>query len=103
MVHTSSFDITNADAYFNEMVLPQYENFIKRNSSSRHALLTTILLYHMYEWVHKRKFREQEFKTTYPDHSNSDIDRFAFSLFLDTREKHCCHRTHAEDEYRVQH
>lgn len=74
MAHTSSFNITSANEYFNEMVLPQYEDFIKRNSSSRNALLTIILVYHMYEWVNKRKFKKEEFTTVYPNHSDLALD-----------------------------
>ena len=32
------------------MIIPQHEDFREKNSSSRHALLTIILIYHMYEW-----------------------------------------------------
>ena len=74
MVHTSSFDIINADAYFNEMVLPQYEEFINNNSSSRHALLSTIIVYHMYEWVHNRKFEQNDFRANYPVHQSLAIE-----------------------------
>lgn len=69
MSHSSSFGIRNAEAFFNEMVLPQYEEFLRNNSSSRYALLTIILAYHLYEWVHKRKFKINEFEETYPAHA----------------------------------
>ena len=69
MVHTSSFEIKNAETFFNEMVLPQYEKFLRNNSSSRYALLTTIMAYHLYEWVHKKKFTLDEFKVAYPAHT----------------------------------
>ncbi|PLY01958.1 MAG: hypothetical protein C0623_04735 [Desulfuromonas sp.] len=56
------------------MVLPQYQEFLENNASSRHALLTTILAYHLYEWVHGgKKFSrcsEDEFRSLYP----SDIE-----------------------------
>ena len=70
MNHTSSFNIKNAEDFFNEMVLPQYEEFLKNNSSSRYALLTTMLAYHFYEWVHKSKFQISEFEKTYPDYTH---------------------------------
>lgn len=69
MAHTSSFEIKNAETFFNEMVLPQYEEFLRNNSFSRYALLTTIMAYHLYEWVHKKKFTLDEFKAAYPAHT----------------------------------
>lgn len=69
MAHTSSFEIKDAETFFNEMVLPQYEEFLKNNSSSRYALLTTIMAYHLYEWVHKKKFELNEFEVAYPAHT----------------------------------
>ena len=74
MVHESSFGIKSADDYLNQMLLPQYDDFIKNNSSSRHALLTTIIAYHMYEWVHKTKFNELEFLAKYPNYQEVSID-----------------------------
>ncbi|MDH1468988.1 hypothetical protein [Shewanella sp. GD03713] len=74
MTHTSSFDIKTADDYLTEMLLPQHEDFIKNNSSSRHALLTTIIAYHMYEWVHKTKFNQASFNTNYPGSPDIAID-----------------------------
>jgi hypothetical protein len=62
-------DINNASVFLEKMLLPQYEKFIQNNSSSRHALLTTILAYHMFEWVHGKKFGrfcEEEFQSSYP-------------------------------------
>ncbi len=70
MNHISSFNIVNADNYFKEMVLPQYDDFLNENSSSRYALLTIILVYHMYEWVNKEKFNENKFKAAYPNSAN---------------------------------
>ena len=65
MVHESSFHIRSPHDFLNEMVIPQHEEFIADNSSSRHALLTIILAYHMYEWVHRRKFSIGHFGATY--------------------------------------
>lgn len=66
MTHTSSFDITNADDFFHKIVIPQYKDFMANNSSSRHALLSTIVAYHLYEWVHSKKFTIEHFKSNYP-------------------------------------
>ena len=51
---------------FRIIVIPQYEDFVSNNSSSRYALLTTIVAYHMYEWAHRKKFTVGHFKSTYP-------------------------------------
>ena len=50
MMHKSSFNIRTARDFLHEMIIPQHEDFREKNSSSRHALLTIILVYHMYEW-----------------------------------------------------
>ena len=55
MLHVSSFDIRTAQCFLNKMVIPQYEDFLKDNASSRHALLTSILVFHMFEWANPRK------------------------------------------------
>ena len=68
MARTSSFDVKNADDFFTQLVIPQYEEFLANNASSRHALLTTILAYHLYEWVHGEKFTEVSFLNRYPFH-----------------------------------
>ena len=47
MTHTSSFDIKTADDFFRTVVIPQYEDFVDDELSVRHALLTTIVAYHM--------------------------------------------------------
>ena len=53
MVHKSSFDIKTVQDFLYKMIIPQYEEFKENNSSSRHALLTIILVYHMREWANK--------------------------------------------------
>jgi hypothetical protein len=69
MKHTSSFDIMTADDFFRRVLIPQYEDFTAKNSSSRHALLTTIVAYHMYEWVNGKKFTIEDFESKYPQNS----------------------------------
>ncbi len=68
-MHESSFTIRTPRDFLHEMVIPQHEDFIGENSSSRHALLTIILVYHMYEWVHGRKFCGNHFRSTYENES----------------------------------
>ena len=67
MKHHSSFGISTAREFLRELVLPEYRAFIQRNSSIRHALLTIILAYHMYEWVHNKKYTREHFKKAHPD------------------------------------
>ncbi len=55
MAHESSFDIKTAQDFLHKMILPQYEEFKTNNASSRHALLTIILVSHMHEWVRPNK------------------------------------------------
>ena len=66
-MHKSSFSIQSPKDFWNEMIMPQYEDFKVNNSSSRHVLLTIILLHHMYEWVYERKFCKDHFNLTYKD------------------------------------
>lgn len=65
----TTFDITTPAEFLNNLLVPQHQDFIANNSSRRHALLTTIVAYHMYEWVHRRKFTICEFETLYPANS----------------------------------
>ena len=65
MPHESSFNIRTPRDFLHEMVIPQHEDFKVDNSSSRHALLTIILVYHMYEWVHRKPFNIRHFRSTY--------------------------------------
>ncbi len=66
-MYESSFDIRSPKDFWYEMVIPQYEDFKEKNSSSRHALLTIILLYHMYEWVNEHTFSKDHFRSIYKD------------------------------------
>lgn len=70
MEHMSSFGLKNAGDFFHQMVIPQHEEFISNNASSRYALLTTILAYHLFEWVHGKKFTEDHFLEKYPSHQD---------------------------------
>lgn len=65
MAHQSSFDIKDPYDFMHKMIVPEYEDFLANNSSSRHALLAIILVYHMYEWVHHKKFRADHFRAHY--------------------------------------
>ena len=67
MSHQASFGIHNARDFLHELVVPQHDAFVADNSSSRHALLTVIVAYHMYEWVHGKKFTRGRFRTQYPN------------------------------------
>ena len=67
MAHNSSFAIETPRDFLRDMIIPQHEDFIAKNCSSRYALLTIILVYHMYEWVHGTKFTNSHFNSTYPN------------------------------------
>ena len=48
------------------MVVPQYNDFLTNNASSRFALLCAFVAYHMFEWANnRREFREADFKARY--------------------------------------
>ena len=65
MTHDSSFNIRTPHHFLHEMIIPQYEEFRAKNSSSMYALLTIILVYHMYEWVHCKEFNINHFRKKY--------------------------------------
>ena len=65
--HESSFAIHTPCDFLQKMILPQYEDFMVQNGSSRHALLVIILAFHMYEWVHRTPFGKDHFKCVYPN------------------------------------
>lgn len=67
MSHQASFGVRTARDFFDQLVVPQHADFVRENGSSRHALLTVIVAYHMYEWVHGRKFTPRDFRTRYPN------------------------------------
>ena len=69
MAHASSFGITTAREFFQEIVIPHYGDFKSDNASPRHALSTTIFAYHMYEWVNTSKFTIADFTSKYPNDS----------------------------------
>ena len=45
MKHDSSFNIRTARDFLYELILPQYKEFVRHNASSRHALLSIVLVY----------------------------------------------------------
>jgi hypothetical protein len=87
VAHTSSFNIATAGDFFRMVVIPQHEDFVANNASSRHALLTTIVAYHMYEWVHPRtKFTVSDFKSKYPqDQPLADVFELAKNITNGTK------------------
>jgi len=87
MTHTSSFDITTAREFFDGVVIPQYDDFIANNASQRHAILSTIVTYHMYEWVNLHKFSQTKFATDYPN-DTAMIDYFELARNMTNGMKH---------------
>ena len=64
-IHISSFDIRSPKDFLHKLIIPQYDEFLANNSSSRHVLITIILVYHMYEWVHCKGFNLGQFNSKY--------------------------------------
>ena len=88
MTHEASFEIRTAQDFLREMVIPQYNDFISKNSSSRYALTAIILAYHMYEWVHcGRKFCPQFFKAKYPNDTGL-VEKFDLARKITNGTKH---------------
>ncbi len=73
MTRRSSFDVRTPDDFFSKVVVPQYDEFIADNASSRKALVAIIVAYHMFEWVAGRKF-------AYPERNLSPAINNAFEL-----------------------
>ena len=73
-MHNSSFNIRTPGDFLHKMIVPQHEDFIQHNACARHALLTIILVYHMYEWVHGKKFSVCHFNDNYlSEHGMADM------------------------------
>ena len=70
MTHTGSFGIETPGEFFEQMILPQYQEFLSNTASSRAALLCVIVAYHMYEWVNGPEFSEEKFRARYPAKAN---------------------------------
>jgi hypothetical protein len=66
MSHSASFDIKTPSDFLERMVLPQYDDFLTNNASSRYALLCIVVAYHMYEWANNRQeFTKVDFEARY--------------------------------------
>ena len=85
------FNIQTPHDFLHQLIIPQHNEFIQRNSSVRHALLTIILVYHMYEWVHRKKFTEDHFNTTYPSDLQI-VDRLKLARNITNGTKHFIHK-----------
>ncbi|MEN6536771.1 MAG: hypothetical protein ABFD60_09185 [Bryobacteraceae bacterium] len=53
-----SFAIRTWRQYFDELVLPVYEDYKKDPASSRHAILSAMTVYHFREWLWKQRFQD---------------------------------------------
>ena len=87
MTHESTFDIKTAKDFYNKIVFPQYQDFTHNSLSSRHALLSTIVLYHMYEWANGEKFTETHFRSRYSNDTDL-IDSFELARKITNGTKH---------------
>ena len=87
MMHSSSFNIQTPHEFLHGMIIPQHNDFINSNASSRHALLTIILVHHMFEWVHRKKFTRDRFKSIYSS-ENHMADIFDLARMIANGTKH---------------
>ena len=91
MMHKSSFNIRTARDFLHEMIIPQHEDFREKHSSSHHALLAIILVYHMYEWVHGAPFSIKHFRSTYKN--EDDVEQmFGLAKNIANGTKHFAQR-----------
>ncbi|WP_063650531.1 hypothetical protein [Aliivibrio fischeri] len=95
MTNSSIFNIDTASVYFNELVLPQYDDFLKNNASSRYALPSIMSSHHLYEWVNGRKFTVNDFKLRYPDYSHLS-EYFELARKLTNGTKHCANKVNTK-------
>ena len=74
-----------------QLIIPQYKDFLKKNSSVRYAVLTVILAYHMYEWVHHEKFTKEHFENHHKDEIDVDkmVGIFEQARVISNDLKHC--------------
>ena len=71
------------------LIIPQYEDFLRKNSSIRYAVLTVLLAYHMYEWVHRvRRFTKEHFDDNYTGEDNM-VELFEIAREISNDLKHC--------------
>ncbi|WP_051357849.1 hypothetical protein [Leisingera caerulea] len=68
------FFVGSADNLFTDVVAPQYEDFLKKNSDIRAAVCAIIVSYHLYEWATGNKFTRDRFDKRYPQ--NGDLADF---------------------------
>ena len=85
--YESTFNIQTPQDFLHQLIIPQHNEFVRTISSVRHALLTIILIYHMYEWVHHRKFKEDHFETNYPSDLQM-VNRFKLARRIANGTKH---------------
>ena len=97
MTHTASFNIQTSRDFLQELIIPQHDEFVRHNASARHALLTFILVYHMYEWVHGKSYNRDHFANKYPnDQHLIDMFELAKKIVNGTKHFESKLRTHAQ-------
>jgi len=87
MSTNACFDIKSAQDFLEQIVLPEHNEYRKNIASQRHALLTTIVAYHMYEWANGCKFTADHFRQTYSKHLPL-IDNFESARKIANGTKH---------------
>jgi hypothetical protein len=65
-----TFDIRSPLDLFERVLLPTYDEFLANNASSRHALMATLVAYHLFDWANEKGFSEEAFCERYsePEH-----------------------------------
>ncbi len=84
----STFGITTASAYFDQIVLPTSDEFLHDNASSAKALIAILSAYHLYEWANpKEKYTSARFSVRYPARTDM-VEVFDVARMLTNGMKH---------------
>jgi hypothetical protein len=71
-----TFDIKTPADLFELVLLPTYRDFLANNASSRHALQATLVAYHLFDWVNKKGFTDEEFPHFYPEPEHAEMLKY---------------------------
>jgi hypothetical protein len=84
----STFGITTASAYFDQIVRPASEDFLQDNGSSAKALIAIVSAYHLYEWANPtEEYTSTRFLGHYSTRSDM-IEVFDLAKMLTNGMKH---------------
>jgi hypothetical protein len=84
----STFGITTASHYFDQIVLPTSDEFLHDNASSAKALIAIVSAYHLYEWANpKDEYNSTRFLGHYPTRADM-VEVFDVAQMLTNGMKH---------------